>query len=424
MKKEGFNPFTPECLPKFEKLLQICFNEDPNSDLLGLFNDYASHLRNIRSNLGWMYHFALEKHYYMSKSFGQHDSVMVIFQRLVELDPQPFTATAYLFCRDTIAYIVSEQKKVSENRRATSVHKHLVRFKSFLKAGGENSFYIYRESTENRMNLRILKRAYYCEYAKYFLADKAATYYESEGAIQGIFRKVFRLSGKLIDLTPPLKEVIKKWEGYSSSEIFSAYSQYYQACEQIKVESLKESIKTYMELILMYSNVLEEQVAPIYGQHLYINRKLVKFKGKLKIKMTEISPYPVELPFDEAIRKECFKDILESSLFEKYSDLKEGLRYFDLKREDDYLTLISTWLRPIFLRRLPKLAKRNLQAEESINEAIKFLEENQKFARYLLLPLGPLNEQEMSRLTGMYGIIKFLMNDYLNIDEFLSKRLI
>ena len=235
--------------------------------------------------------------------------------------------------------LYAEQKLVSESKRASSVHKQLVRFKSFLKAGAENSFSIYHESPENRINLRILERAYYCEYAKYYLADKAAKYYESEEAIQGIFRKVFKLSSKLTDITPPLKEIVKKWEGYSLREIFSTYSRYYQACNEIKEESLGESIKTYMEHILMYSNLLEEQVAPIYDQHLYINRKIVKVKGKLKIKMAEINANPVELPFDEAIRKECFKEIFESTLFERYSDLKEGLSFFDLKREDDYLTL-------------------------------------------------------------------------------------
>ena len=158
----------------------------------------------------------------------------------------------------------------------------------------------------------------------------------------------------MIELTPPLKENSKDWTDFSFSKILSAYSLFYKECTKKTWGNLKVVVETYRDYILKYSTLLEDHAVLIYEQHLFLKTKSKELISKLKSKMAmkDSSDSSEQLSIDDVATNANFKDICGSELYDTYLEIKEGLMYFDLKHEDDFVTLFTNWMRPILLRRL------------------------------------------------------------------------
>ena len=129
-------------------------------ELLDLFYQYTSTVRKFEPKFGGIYQFFLEKKKFISSAFEHSAVIISIFFDVETPSPEQFTTKALSFCDTIIGYFSPQPEKLD-------------RFKSFLKSGVDNSFAIYPEFKDGRINLRILDRSFYAEYAKFYLACEA-----------------------------------------------------------------------------------------------------------------------------------------------------------------------------------------------------------------------------------------------------------
>jgi hypothetical protein len=403
IKKSGFFPFSVEAFPEFQRILDIRFQSIKkgqmwtNDDLLRSLNSYANALEPFDPKSSLVYKFLLEKHLYKSHHSSFCLQMISIFQNLKESNHRIF--------------IESALPSVGEILRMLGDDEKIIRFKSFLKAGFQCAPIIYYQDKARRMNLKILNKIYHLEYALLMI--------EREKIPPMINDQINLYIDELVFVTPPIKEVRRKWDDYSFSQVLSAYSGFVKACEK-HTWGKREVMDTIINQIRLYSPLIEEQAALIYQQHVFLKWRLEEMRGKFQSDFYATNKRKMKL--------EELSLVISKS--KRYMNMEYGFNtYFTLKRDENFETLATSWLMPIVLEKLQRLKnsktkpspspRDSRKAEEPadlVDEAIALV--NRRFSLRFISNILRNQKQsnQVKRNKQICQIIVDNLNGYLAID--------
>ena len=274
----------------------------------------------IDSQEARLLNYLLEKHYFLRAIYPFSKEFSALLNVIDKCHPEKFHKVAQEFnglilkLKPSVRY-----KKFVITQSLISKHNNKVHNRN-SEAKSSNLMW---------MNSIILERTFYLNLAVYYLMGKVP---------EEVFTKVNKATENLVNLVWCLKSMPRSRQ----STINTAYLELLEECSIHK--EYQEHLEQFKKLIHIYSPVIGKQAKLIYEQ----NKKILEIKG---IMMTGEDNKAIAA-IDEKHDREDFPSLENSKMYNRFMDLKEGLKIFDLSSDSDYLTMCETWVLPMIKRNL------------------------------------------------------------------------
>jgi hypothetical protein len=408
VRKSGFYPFSAEAFPVFQRILNNRFQSIKkgqkwsDDDFLRYIFSYANALSQFDPKSAILYKFVLKQQKYMSHHSSFPTEMISIFEQLEEFDPK-------IFIKNVLPF-------VGEIFRILKEDENIIRFKTFLEAGAHCSSIIYSHDYTCRMNFKILDKIYHIEYALLMV--------EREPIPLLIYEQIIRYINELVKMAPPIRELSQEWGEFNFSKVLFAYYGLIEACEK-HVWGKREVLENIIKQVNLYSPLLEEQAALIYQQHVFLKWKLEEMREEFQAYLYATKKLKVK---PEDLRQALANDqeIAKSKRYIKFMNLECGFnKFFTMKRDEDFETLATYWLRPIVLEKLqglqnsktkpsPRVSRKAEGPVDLVKEAIALVNEDFFLRTISTILRNPQQNSVIGR--KICQIIVTYLNRYLAID--------